>query len=121
MTLPFLDYSTKVALYSWDAVANDWAALPIVPRYSGLHIAGAATTVVKSGAGTLHLLSINKAVLSSVITIYDNTAASGTILAIITNPAVLLATQATIPFDVAFSIGLTIVTSAADDLTVAYR
>src|SRR5258706_5392909 len=88
---------------------------------SGLHIAGAATTVVKSGAGVLRKIIINKAVSLGVITVYDNTAASGTVLAIITNPLALLASVVPIDYDVKFSTGLTIVTSAADDLTVVYN
>jgi len=85
------------------------------------HIAGAATTVVKSGAGRLHRIIYNKAVALSVVTIYDNTAASGTVIAIITMPAALLASQWSVEYDVPFATGLTIVTSAADDITVVYR
>lgn len=90
--------------------------------WSFLNIAGAATTTVKSGAGIFHALVFNKNVASGVITIYDNTAASGTKIGTITNPAVLL--QSLNPpsiYDAAFTTGLTIVTSAADDITVMYK
>lgn len=92
------------------------ATIPGLP----LHIAGAATTVVKSGAGRLLGIVVNKAIALSVITLYDNTAASGTIIGIITNPLVLLSSQFNMQYDAAFTMGLTIVTSAADDLTVIY-
>lgn len=91
------------------------------PGGSFLNIAGAATTTVKSGSGTLDRIAINKAVATGVITVYDNTAGSGTKIATITNPAVLLDTQRGIDYGLAFTTGLTVVTSAADDITVIYR
>jgi len=85
------------------------------------HIAGAATTVLKSGPGRLFRIIYNKAVALSVVTTYDNVAASGTIIAVITMPAVLLDSQRSVEYDVPFANGLTIVTSAADDITVVYQ
>lgn len=85
------------------------------------NITTATTTSVASGAGVLGAIIVNKAVASSTITIYDNTAASGTKIATITNPATLLHSQMVLPFDVAFTTGLTIVTSQADDITVCWR
>lgn len=84
------------------------------------NVASATTTAVKSGAGTLHSITVNKAVASGVITVYDNTAGSGTKIATITNPATLLHSQMFLPYGVRFATGLTIVTSAADDITVAW-
>jgi hypothetical protein len=46
--------------------------------------------------------------------------ATGTKLATITNPAVLLQSQLPLAFNCKFDTGLTIVTSAADDITVMY-
>lgn len=87
-----------------------------------LNIAGAATTVVKSGRGSLLGIVVNKAVASGVITIYNNTAASGTKIATITNPATLLHSQVSLDYkNIDFSTGLTIVTSAADDITVIFN
>ncbi len=86
-----------------------------------LNIAGAATTLVRTGGGTLKGLTINKAVASGVITIYDEVTATGTKIATITNPGTLIQSFANFPFDVKFSIGLTIVTSAADDITVIWN
>lgn len=85
-----------------------------------VHIAGAATTVVKSGAGVLRRIVVNKAIALSVITFYDNTAASGAVIAIVTQPIALLNAQLSLQYELKFTTGLTVVTSAADDLTVVY-
>ena len=87
---------------------------------SFLNIAGAATTVVKTGAGVLKKIIINKAVATGVVTVYDNTADSGTKIGTITQPAAVLQSQNVLFFDLAFSTGLTIVTSSTDDITVVY-
>lgn len=92
----------------------------VVAGNSFLNIAGAATTTVKSGAGTFMGIVVNKPVASGVITMYDNTAASGTKIATITNPAVLLSQQYFLTYNISFSTGLTVVTSAADDITIVY-
>lgn len=90
------------------------------PRLTA-NIAGAATYVVNAVAGRLWGLVVNKAVANGVITIYDNTAASGKKIATITHPATLLNSQISLDFQGAqFGIGLTVVTSAADDITVIY-
>ena len=99
---------------SFSQAYADWGS-------SFLNIAGAATTAVKSGAGILIAITFNKLVASGVVTIYDNTAASGTKIGTVTNPAVLLTTQLNLSYGLRFATGLTIVTSAADDLTVIYR
>lgn len=82
--------------------------------------AGTATTVVKSGAGTLASITINtKGASSNTLTVYDNTAGSGTKIATIDTTAA----QVTLNFNVAFGTGLTIVsaTGTGADYTVAYR
>lgn len=82
------------------------------------HIAGAATTTVKSGAGILHKISINTKGAASTATVYDNTAGSGTVIAVID----LTLSQDTLIYDLAFATGLTIVTTGTlSDLTVSYR
>lgn len=86
-----------------------------------LNITTATTTTVKSSPGVLVRIIINKKVLSGVITIYDNTDASGTKIATITDPATLLDNQIVLPYEATFSTGLTIVTSAATDITVIYK
>lgn len=91
------------------------------PPSSYSNIAAAGTVVVKSGAGVLKRIVVNKTVALSVTTIYDNTAASGTKIGTITQPAALLTSNAAFPFDCKFNTGLTIVTSLGDDITVVYR
>jgi hypothetical protein len=78
---------------------------PIGLKYA--HISGAATTVVKASPGLLQSLVINSAA-SRTVTLYDNTAASGSEIAVLTLPAIT-------------TTGLTIVTAAAIDMTVIYR
>lgn len=89
---------------------------------SYVNIASATTTTVKTGKGTLLAIVVNKPVASSTVTIYDNTAGSGTKIGTITNPGTLLApSQFRLDYGLSFATGLTLVTSAADDLTVIYR
>ena len=78
------------------------------------------TTTVKSGAGVLKRIVVNKVgALSNTCTIYDNTTATGTIIGTI-DP---VHTQMVFEYDLAFSIGLTIVTAngTAADITVIYK
>lgn len=86
--------------------------------YSFVNITTATTTVVKSGAGVFKGIAINSIGTTVTITIYDNTAASGTKIATISG---VLPLQR-INFGVKFSTGLTIVTTgvAAADMTVMY-
>ncbi len=108
-------------LYGENQVTN---RLNVEPIYSFLNIVAAAptTTAVKAGAGTLHSIVINKTAATGVITIYDNTSATGTLIGTITMPAAVLASQIVLTYDVSFTTGLTIVTAtAAQDITVTYR
>ena len=78
------------------------------------------TSTVKSGAGVLKRIVVNKIGTSSnTCTIYDNTTATGTIIGTI-DP---VHTQMVFEYDLAFSIGLTIVTAngTAADITVIYK
>lgn len=96
--------------------------LNVEPVYSFLNIVLAAptTTTVKSGAGTLHTITFNKPVATGTVTIYDNTAGSGTLIGTITVPASPM--PVTLTYDISFATGLTIVTAtAAQDITVSYR
>lgn len=95
-------------------LAND--VQKVEQRFSSNYIATATTTVVKSGVGVLHSITITEAVASTIV-VYDNTAASGTIIA----SFVASAGVGTYLLDVAFSVGLTVVTAGASKLTVAYR
>jgi hypothetical protein len=88
--------------------------------HSYTRIVTATTTTVKASQGTLHRITVNKKVASGVITVYDNTAGSGTVIAVITNPATLLDSAQTFEYGVHFKTGLTIVTGSTDDITVVW-
>lgn len=83
---------------------------------NGTNIASATTTVVKSGRGVLRRITINTTAAGAV-TIYDNTAASGTKIATLPSSAVV----GTYEYNVRFSTGLTVVTAAASDITVVWE
>lgn len=83
-----------------------------------INISGQATTTIKSGAGILHKVCINTPAATGTITIYDNTAGSGTKIATITAYA---STNPCMSYDAAFSTGLTVVTAvASSDITISY-
>lgn len=86
--------------------------------YGYSHISTLATTTIKSGAGTLHSISVNTVgAAANTATIYDSLTGTGTVIAVITT----LSAQ-TLLYDLAFATGLTIVTATgtAADLTVTY-
>lgn len=86
------------------------------PRYN--HITTATTTILKYGAGMLHNIVLNNPT-NNAITVYDNSAASGTVIAII-NPGAS-ATPFALDYHVPFGTGLTIVTAGTPDLTVIFE
>lgn len=89
--------------------------------YSSTNITLAAptTTLLRTGSGILHTITFNKPTATGVVTVYDNTAASGTVLATITTPASPM--PVTLTLDAVFNTGLTIVSAtAAQDITVTY-
>lgn len=100
-------------------MASDHSLLVSVQN-SYNHISTAATTTIKSGAGTLKCITVNSlGTVASTTTVYDNTTATGTIIAVINT----LALSGTFNFDVQFTTGLTIVTTGtiAPDITVSYK
>lgn len=112
---------SQATLQAGEDLAND--VQKVEQRFTPLNITTLATTVVKTGVGLLHTITINTSAANGTITIYDNTAASGTVIGTITQPAALLSSgPVTITLNATFSIGLTIVTGvAAENLTVSYR
>lgn len=117
-----------VGVVAFDLVANTYKRLRmdstdhlwVGESNSYSHISTSTTTTVKSGAGVLHAISVNAlGTVASQATIYDNTAGSGTVIAVVDT----LTQLRTVLLDVAFTTGLTIVTTGtvAPDLTVAYR
>lgn len=106
---------------TYDLVQTSSAA-SATSGYSFQGITTATTTTVKSGSGTLRSLIINTLAASATITIYDNTAGSGTKIATITNPATLLAEgPISVTYEALFSTGLTLVTTGVQDITVIYK
>lgn len=77
-----------------------------------------STTTIKSGAGILHTVVVNTLGTTPTIQLYDNTAASGTKIGLIT-PTV----TGTYDYDISFNTGLTIVTTgtAGSDITIVYQ
>ena len=95
-------------------IPND--VLKVETRNNGTYISTATTTVCKTGAGLLHTITVTGGTAGTIV-VYDNTAASGTILASFSSTNAL----ATYTFNVSFSIGLTVVTSAATLVTISAR
>lgn len=117
---------------SQPARMNKFADLSTNFRNSFQNLTGNATNTVKSGAGTLHGLMINNNSTSGTVKIYDNTSASGTVIATVhmgsDNGGLLGSNSAPGsvflgPLGLEFSTGLTIVTSgsSSNDVTVLYQ
>ncbi len=81
------------------------------------NITTAATTLVKTGRGTLGRVIVNTLGAGSSIAIYDGLDAGGTLLATMSSAA-----QASLAYGVVFTTGLCVVTSGGTpaDITVAY-
>jgi hypothetical protein len=80
------------------------------------YIATATTTTVKAEAGYIKSITLGETAAGA-ITVYDNTAGSGTIIAVLKASVV----EGTYELGVKFNTGLTIVTAGASKLTVSYR
>lgn len=96
------------------------------------NLVGNGTTTVKSGPGILRAISINNNTTGGTVTVYDNTAGSGTkIMTLqIGSPAGGLLSSSGLPgpitlpsLEIRFNTGLTIVTagSSINNITVYYR
>lgn len=97
-----------------DSVNDSITTYPFGHAYN--YISTATTTVVKSSAGVLARIIVNGGTTGTIIG-YDNTAGSGTIIFSFDTTNAL----GVFGFDVAFTTGLTIVTSAATKVTIVYR
>lgn len=84
--------------------------------YSSTYISSATTTTPKSVRGVLRSILLTETAAGT-ITIYDNTTASGTILAVFKASIV----EGEYPLNISFHTGLTIVTAAASKLTVTWE
>lgn len=90
--------------------------LETLPTYK--NITSGATTVCKYGPGNLHRIVVNNPAAQA-ITVYDNTAGSGTLIATITPQA--NSSPFYLEYRVPFATGLTIVTAGTINITVVYE
>lgn len=79
------------------------------------NITGATTTVVSKKQGILLKVAVNTTAAGT-ITLYDNTAASGTKIATIKSSVA----EQVFNYEGRCNIGLTVVTAAASDITVSF-
>jgi hypothetical protein len=110
------NHFAKVSLATALTAASDSiTSYPFGHSFSAFTTAQTAT-VVKSGAGVLRAIIVTGGTAGT-ITVWDNTAGSGTLI------ATFASTNAfgTYTFDAAFGTGLTITTGAAVNCTVVYR
>lgn len=101
-------------LQAGEDLTND--VTKVEQRFSFTYISSATTTAVKASPGFLHTITVNGGTAGTII-IYNNTAASGAIIASFDSTNAL----ETYTFDVIATVGITIVTSAATKITVSYR
>lgn len=95
-------------------LSNKAATAAASNKYS--NITTATTTAVKSGSGIVERIVVNKVGSSSTVTVYDNTAGSGTKIATINSDSL-----GTYHYGCRFGTGLTVVTVGTPDVTVVYR
>lgn len=107
--------TTGLTLATIPTANTAYMALPN-EKYGYYATSTAGTYVVKSAPGFLHTITINNDAAGT-LTIYDNTAGSGTKIATLEASAAV----GSYIYDVAFSTGLTIVGAAATDITVSYK
>ena len=98
-----------------EAVADD--VMKVEQRGYYTSITTATTTVVKSGPGWFQGCKVFGGTLGN-ITIYDNTAASGAVIVAAFTPT---ASGDLFPLNTSFSVGLTVVTASATNLTCVVR
>ena len=92
-----------------------------IPAYSKTNITAAAptTTLIKTGEGVLHSITVTKPASTGTIEIDDAITHTNPIVGTITSPATLV--PYSIVLDIPFTTGLVIYTAtAAQDITVAY-
>lgn len=115
-----LSFVAACAIWSSQNVGAQPSSSNFYPVYAKNNLLANATTQVKTGSGVLHTLCINtKGAASNTVTVYDNTASSGTIIATIDTTIA----PGCYAYDAAFGTGLRIViaTGTAADLTVTWR
>lgn len=105
---------TNATLHAGEDITND--VQKVEQRFTPTYISTASTNTIKTGAGFLHTIVVQGGTAGTII-VYDNTAASGTIITSFDSTNAL----ATYTFDCTFSVGLTVVTSAATKVAITSR
>ena len=103
------------AISEGQARGHDFDHLAAMPVCDGTYISTATTTTVSSGPCVLHSIVLGETAAGA-ITIYDNTAGSGTIIGVLKASIV----EGTYTFNRQCTTGLTLVTAGASKLTVNY-
>lgn len=110
--------ATLSTLLAGEDITND--VQKVEQRYAYSSLTSLVTVAVKSGAGFLHTVVVGN-ISGPTIELYDNTAASGTLIGRINAGSPMN----TYLFDVTFAIGLTLNpqpgTTILPNLTVSYR
>lgn len=111
-------YAMAVATFRSVSLAVSGAVQISGSNYT--NITSKTTTTCKTGPGVLKAIIINKAGSSDTLTVYDNTAGSGTTIGSIT---VTASVNFVFTYEAAFSTGLTVVSggTTAGDYTVIWR
>lgn len=92
-----------------------------IAGYNKTNITTGTTTPIKTGAGVLHSITVNKLVASATIEL-DDALTQTSPFGIITLPGTITALAPfTVIYDVAFTTGLSITTSGATDITVSWK
>jgi len=87
------------------------------PAYTPLNITATGTNAIRTGGGLLHGVTINTTAASAVLTLYNNTAGSGSKIATIN----CAAGQNSLVYDATFDVGLTAVMSGGNaDVTLCW-
>lgn len=103
----------------YSAASGEKAAAVVDAGNSYKHIATSTTTLVKSGAGTLHTICINTlGTVASTIEFDDATTHTTPVIGILNS---LTTGQGCYTYDVSFGTGLSVTTTGAPDVTLSYR
>lgn len=90
------------------------------PTYLSTHITTATTTLVKTGSGSLRAICVNTPVATGTVKADDALTDTTPVLGVVTTPATAGNPYCQY-FNLSFAVGLTIVTTQAQDVTVVYQ
>jgi hypothetical protein len=106
-----------------DLLDSTFAKVVAQAPIKATRITTATTTVVKAGPGEYFGILIGQNIASGAVEIFNSLTATGTIVQKVTNLATLKADQVsmTLPIGVAMTIGITVRTTGAQDVTILWR